>query len=212
MAEKNNRENIVIRPATTQDASQFLDLYIRSYKNLCANHYSQENLNALLNVYNKIEETYGTEKESYFVGWMNAGEHTFVAEDTSTKKIIGISKYYDWANYGNEEIAKRGVTITATAVDPNYTGRNIGTDLLKCVEKHARENGVKKLSLESTLNAVPFYKKNGYIMGKKHTNTDNDLTIEVVDMSKNLLERSLDEKESSHTYRLSTAPRPNHHR
>ncbi|KAA0012315.1 MAG: GNAT family N-acetyltransferase [Thermoplasmata archaeon] len=53
------------------------------------------------------------------------------------------------------------------AVDERYRNRGIGSEMLKELERVAREKGAKYIVLEARENAVNFYLKNGYVMVKK---------------------------------------------
>jgi ribosomal protein S18 acetylase RimI-like enzyme len=51
------------------------------------------------------------------------------------------------------------------AVHPAFHGQNIGSELIRTAEKHARDKGKTKLSLRvlsSNKKAIRFYKKNGF--------------------------------------------------
>ncbi len=48
-------------------------------------------------------------------------------------------------------------------VDPQFQGRKIGKKLLDFLENCARESGIVQLFLDSSLNAVGFYRSTGYV-------------------------------------------------
>ncbi|MFH1432346.1 MAG: GNAT family N-acetyltransferase [archaeon] len=48
-------------------------------------------------------------------------------------------------------------------VDPKFQGKKLGKKLLDFLENCARESGVFKLVLDSSLNGVGFYRRNGYV-------------------------------------------------
>ena len=52
--------------------------------------------------------------------------------------------------------------LRAAYVSGQTTKKGIGTALLKALESKARELGLKKLALHSTVTAKDFYEKNGY--------------------------------------------------
>lgn len=56
--------------------------------------------------------------------------------------------------------------IGGVFVDPEHNGQGIGSQLMSELEEFARENGLKKTSLGSSLNAVSFYERLGYQKGK----------------------------------------------
>ena len=74
----------------------------------------------------------------------------FVAEDD--RIIIGFGVL-------NPESAE----VEAVYVSPEAGGRGIGRELLRKLEQTARVRGLGVLRLNASLNAVPFYKKAGYV-------------------------------------------------
>ena len=57
--------------------------------------------------------------------------------------------------------------IDAMCVDPEYIGTGTGKRLMRYLETLAREGHMKRLHLESSLNAVPFYQACGFICLKE---------------------------------------------
>jgi len=52
--------------------------------------------------------------------------------------------------------------IDAMFVSPAYLGRGVGKSMLKHLIRSAKEHGVEELSLHATLNAVEFYRSQGF--------------------------------------------------
>ncbi|WP_417348848.1 GNAT family N-acetyltransferase [Ferrimonas sp.] len=52
--------------------------------------------------------------------------------------------------------------IEGRFVSPRCSGQGLGKRILKHLEAVAREQGLTRLTLESTLNAAPFYRSQGY--------------------------------------------------
>lgn len=52
--------------------------------------------------------------------------------------------------------------VDAVFVDPAMHGRGIGQALLEALEAMAREQGLDRLFLSASLNAVPFYERAGF--------------------------------------------------
>lgn len=52
--------------------------------------------------------------------------------------------------------------VDAVFVEPSWHGQGIGQDLLRAVEALARDNGLDKLFLSASLNALPFYERAGF--------------------------------------------------
>jgi GNAT superfamily N-acetyltransferase len=76
-------------------------------------------------------------------------------EKSNIKKVIGVGGWQI-----NPDDPKEGV-VRCMFVEPDLHGKGIGLKLLKVIENHAKDH-ITKLTLESSLNAVKFYKKLGY--------------------------------------------------
>ena len=67
---------------------------------------------------------------------------------------------------------ERGRVIATAALDgselatffvlPEQQGRGVGARLLDALERHARESGIAKIEVKSSLGGVPFYERRGY--------------------------------------------------
>lgn len=77
----------------------------------------------------------------------------FVAVDKS--KIVGFGDF------------KKDGELSGLYVHKDYQGKGVGYSLLKKIEKSARQKGIKKLFLFSTITAKDFYKNHGYKIIKK---------------------------------------------
>lgn len=53
--------------------------------------------------------------------------------------------------------------VDAAFVDPRQQGRGIGRVLLDALEANARAEGIERLFLSASLNAVPFYERAGFV-------------------------------------------------
>lgn len=76
--------------------------------------------------------------------------------------------------------------ISTMFVNPTYNGKGIGGTILKMLEDKAREKGIKKLSLGSTLTAHPFYNKCGYKTIKRAIHKLDGNNFEAYEMEKEL--------------------------
>lgn len=77
-------------------------------------------------------------------------------------KVIGVGRIH----FNSEEEAQ----IRYMAVDPSFRGKNIGTQILKELERFAKENNAKRIVLNARKSAIGFYEKNNYkITEKAHT-------------------------------------------
>ncbi|HLC31631.1 MAG TPA: GNAT family N-acetyltransferase [Candidatus Nanoarchaeia archaeon] len=97
----------------------------------------------------------------------------FVAE--VNEKIIGFS-----------DVTREG-KLRRLYVDPAYSGRGVGSALLRNLEDEALKQGIYQITLSSSIPAVPFYVKRGYIQRENTFETINGVRIRAVGMSKNLI-------------------------
>ena len=74
-------------------------------------------------------------------------------------RIVAVARLH----FNSEEEAQ----IRYMAVDERYRNRGMGSEMLKELERVAREKGAKYIVLEARENAVNFYLKNGYVIVKK---------------------------------------------
>ena len=88
-------------------------------------------------------------------------------------------------NVDDPEIAK-------LFVDPEFSGRGVGTYLLEQLERTARERDIDRLFLDASLNASDFYHHNGYGYGtmlNKHLPTgDGEVVYPTLRMWKSINE------------------------
>jgi putative acetyltransferase len=70
-------------------------------------------------------------------------------------------------------------------VDP-ATGRGAGRVLLAAAEDEVRRRGASVLSLQATLNAVPFYRRHGFMRQERSTVRRGGRDLAVLDMTKTL--------------------------
>jgi putative acetyltransferase len=128
-----------IRGAEQRDKGELCIVHRSSIKELCKTHYTDYELKVW------YERLY----PEYYTRYINEGE-IYVAEENS--EIIGFA-----------QLNHRTGRIEALYIHPHYSRMRIGTLLLKKLIAVAMTYGIKLLHLSSTLNAIPFYKNNGFI-------------------------------------------------
>jgi len=126
-----------VRQASERDAEGILDVHMRSVREICGPHYPPE----------QIEEWAGSKTPEFFKARMAEGETFVVAEADS--RIAGFGVLAD-------------AEIRALFVDPEHTGKKIGSQILQTMEQMAMAAGLRELHLKSSLNAVEFYRRKGY--------------------------------------------------
>ena len=70
--------------------------------------------------------------------------------------------------------------IGTVFVDPEVQGRGIGSKLMETLENLAIQRKVKALKLHSSISAINFYEKLGYLKGKKNVNEEYGITYEMI--------------------------------
>src|SRR4029077_8833979 len=120
------------------------DLHKASVRALCAGAYSPGQIEAWLAP--RVPQNY---RNAMTVG----GETMFVAQ--RAEAVVGFASI-------------KASVLMGLYVDPDG-GRGAGRILLQAVEAHARSNGAAVLTLQATLNAVPFYRRRGFSPDRRGT-------------------------------------------
>lgn len=162
---KPTRIPLIIRRAKSADASAICRTHRASINGLCAKHYSSRQLRAWLRG----------------ITWLNtrkgmARRQTFVA--SLKGRIVGFSAIQEGEVY-------------AVYVLPRHTRNGVGGELLRAVESVARRHRLRALGLASSVNAVPFYREQGYkvVRWGSHTFRRSSVSIRCAHMRKRLGKR-----------------------
>jgi len=156
---------VVIRKATTNDACAIAELHKKVVSKVNAKFYSTE-----------IIEEWVSDITEDNVEYQFVNSAWIVAETGG--RIIGFGQY----SISDEQICQINV-------DPDYMNRNIGKRLYDYIENDFRSNDVKKIFLNSTLNAVGFYKKLGFKVIRKINFKLNKQSLEMSKMEKFLCQQ-----------------------
>lgn len=127
-----------IRRAIPRDVPSICEMHNSSIRELCIGSYSQD----------QIEDWIGALKPDGYIKAIETLEFMIAVEED----IVGLSIF----DPGKAE-------LTALYVSPRHTGQGIGTMLVTEVEALSREARIYELSLNSTLNAVRFYERKGFV-------------------------------------------------
>lgn len=127
---------ILVRPATADDCPGIAAAHVASIRGLAKRSYTPEQISAWSA--DKNPSSYAVDKHPTFVA-VNNGE------------VVGFS-----------ELRVAGHEVRAVYVSPKVVGKGVGAMLLAAVENAAKERGLKSLRLSASLNAVGFYKRQGY--------------------------------------------------
>jgi GNAT superfamily N-acetyltransferase len=129
---------IRVQRATTVDLPEIAALHVASISELCAAHYTSEQL---------THWTAGLHAAAYAA--LLTSRAMFVAREASSLLGFGVVD------------AERGF-IHATYVGPTAVRRGVGRSLMEAMEELALRFGCSELQLHATLNAIAFYERLGY--------------------------------------------------
>jgi ribosomal protein S18 acetylase RimI-like enzyme len=152
---------ISVRRATHADAPAICAMHVDCIRRSCANDYTPE----------QIEAWAGPKKPENYTSALDKGETMFVAEVDGT--IVGFG-------------AMRQDKIVGMYIAPEFQRRGIGQRLLATLESDARLHGIEILTLHSTLNALAFYKSQGFIAGERIDRAMQGVAVPCVRMTKDL--------------------------
>jgi putative acetyltransferase len=150
-----------IRPAELADAEAMCALHKAAVRALCVGAYSGEEIEAWLR---------DREPAGFRQAMTQGGETMLVAERDGT--VAGFASI-------------KGTMLFGLYVDP-AKGRGAGRLLLAAVEDEVRRRGAAVLTLQATLNAVPFYRRHGFMRQDRSTVRRGGRDLAVLDMTKTL--------------------------
>lgn len=175
---------LFVRRAIPSDAQNIHQAHMRSIRNLCANDYSEVQIEAWggrpLNPEKRIQ--------------------TILTEDVwvlaNLNDIYGFICFQDLPALKSSEACSGEINpieiklgeISAFYLAPEGKGKGWGRRLLTTIEKIAKSRGVQKIILNSTLTAKDFYQHLGFIQCAPQTTYKvRNVPIECIPMEKNLL-------------------------
>jgi len=129
-----------IRNISPDDVNEIITVHKKSVYGLCKEFYSQEQMRIWTDLFKHKFSNEGI-KDANNVG--------IVAIDNN--KIIG----YGFINLNDKEV--NGIYLI-----PEFTNKGIGKMILSKLESIAQDHKLNELTLNSTLNAVHFYRECGY--------------------------------------------------
>lgn len=151
--------DVTIRPATPADAEALCALHKASVRALCLGAYAADEIEAWLRE---------REPQGFRRAMTEGGETMLVAERDGA--VVGFASIKETVLFG-------------LYVDPGG-GRGAGRVLLEAAEDLVRRRGAAVLSLQATLNAVPFYRKHGFMRQNRATVRRGGRDLAVLDMIK----------------------------
>jgi putative acetyltransferase len=148
-----------IRPAGLADAEALCALHKASVRALCTGAYTTQEIEAWLSE---------REPAGFRQAMTDGGESMLVAERDGA--VVGFASI-------------KGTVLFGLYVDP-ASGRGAGRLLLEAVEDEVRRRGAAVLTLQATLNAVPFYRKHGFMRQDRSTVRRGGRDLAVLDLIK----------------------------
>lgn len=160
--------DLLIRRAAIQDARAIHEAHMRSIREVCAPDYTRE----------EVAAWGGREYREDIRLTAIKNDHVWVIENQG--KIEG----YGHLIMGSGE--KQGSAhVLALYLTPAVIDRGLGHRLLTLMEDSAKEGGAKTMSLESTINSLPFYRSHGFTeVGSQLTVTINGAPVRCHPMEK----------------------------
>lgn len=132
----------IVRRACPADAPAAVALLRRSITELCILDHRDEPATLAAWLANKTEER--------FLAWLADDDNHLVAADQAGA-LLGVG------------LLRRGGEINLCYLKPGEQRRGVGTAILTALEAKAREWGLSRLTLDSTLSARPFYERMGFL-------------------------------------------------
>ncbi len=129
---------VVIRRAKEIDCKAILRVHVRAIREIAKSHYTLE----------EVEAWARPRKPEHYTESVRDKEF-YVAEENGV--VIG----FGTLNQVQGE-------IEAVYVSPEVARRGVGKTILQKLEERAQDLNIKLLKLDASLNAVPFYKSEGY--------------------------------------------------
>ncbi|MDC3424712.1 GNAT family N-acetyltransferase [Aquibacillus sp. 3ASR75-11] len=150
-----------IRKAANGDSEAIYNVHFDTIKNVCSSHYTQS----------QVKVWAGKIKPNAYLENIESKE-MLVAEIND--KIVGFGQL----NLDNSE-------IEAVYVRSSNLRMGVGQRLFQKLEMIAKDNGLQKLSLISSLNAIEFYKRLGFIPKEETVHKiAEDTVLQCVEMEK----------------------------
>ncbi|XP_022796020.1 uncharacterized protein LOC111334526 [Stylophora pistillata] len=148
-------ETFRIRNAIETDAEDIYRIHTEAIKKKCSTRYSTEDVSAWV----------ARQEKAKYLPFIAANE-IIVAEIARDRRVVGfghlIADTLTEAD-SNETADGKAMQIRGLFADPDCGVKGVGTALVKELENRAKEYGAVRVKVNSSLNAVEFYKKCGFV-------------------------------------------------
>lgn len=133
----------VTRPFTPTDIKHIIQLFYDTVHTVNAQHYTQEQLDAW------------APKDIDRAQWLHDLSRNITFVVTQGDIIVGFAQM---SNIGY---------LDKLFVHKDYQRKGIATLLLQILEQQTRKRGIKEITTEASITALPFFKKHGFTIIKK---------------------------------------------
>ena len=156
---------IRIRAAALGDRAAIWKLHTASIRQLCAKHYAAD----------QVERWAGFLTPEHYTAVITDPRRQVVVAEMAGK-IVGFGQFHPDA-----------AEVEAVYVDPEHAGVGVGSALMRHFEDRARQSSLPSLRLTATLNAVPFYRRQGFLVtGQGEHQHPSGIVLRFVTMAKTL--------------------------
>lgn len=156
---------VILRYARPEDAEGICEVYKFSILDLCADHYTLDQLLAWAEVF----------QPHYIRRAISDGNTIFLIVEKDNR-MAGFCILYE-------------SIIRALHIHPLFVRQGIGSMLLRIAENEARKEGVQILHVTASLNSRTFYEKNGFrLVSRGDFPLPGNLTMHCLKMEKALKE------------------------
>jgi putative acetyltransferase len=135
-----------LRRGVLVDARAILEAHRSAVRGTASAYYSQ----AIIDEWGAVD--IAPERITNFERQIERGEEVIVVAVVSTGHVIGFGS-----------IVPSNSELRAVYVAAEFGRRGVGRAILRQLETLARDAGVNELSMDASINAVPFYTANGFI-------------------------------------------------
>ena len=147
-------KNLVLRDAAESDADSIWQVHTASIKQLCSDHYSNE----------QISDWIGRQRKERYIQLIARDDDFVVVEDRDGQVIAfgHLGRCTDHGKYSPQV----NFEVFGFYVSPVVKRRGVGRRLMAELERRAMAQGCTRLGVCSTLNATPFYEACGFVVHK----------------------------------------------
>ncbi|HEX7408103.1 MAG TPA: GNAT family N-acetyltransferase [Candidatus Binatia bacterium] len=154
----------MIRPIREEDIPSVAEMMLLNWDGVMSEHHSPGVVAKF-----RGEVTPGWIRRQ--MGW----KQIFVVEEASEIVATGAL-----ANFGRPDAPNH--SVSQFFVRPDLHGRGIGTLLLEHLIRAARGNGIHRLHVPSSRNAVPFYQRAGFVADAVQPDVSDEITWMTMDI------------------------------